>query len=289
MDIRNFITFNAIVSYSSFTKAAKALSYAQSTVTLHIKELEKHYDEPLFDRIGKKIMLTEFGRELYQRTTHLEKDYQDILALRETTLPVKTIRIGGYESILKYRLYDLVKNFSRLHPNVNLSIYYGNCAELRQMVRDGALDIAFQLENETEFSQLKSISLIEEKLCLVLPPNSDLRVLHSENLAVYQTEKVCSYRKIFERYLTAQKINPQSVTETSSVDLIKQYVSYGLGFSLLPEVTVRDKSEQERLTILPFETDVSLYSQIIYHKDKHTFPAMESFIDLVKDMAETWD
>ncbi len=289
MDIRNFITFNAIVSYSSFTKAAKALSYAQSTVTLHIKELEKHYDEPLFDRIGKKIMLTEFGRELYQRTTHLEKDYQDILALRETTLPVKTIRIGGYESILKYRLYDLVKNFSRLHPNVNLSIYYGNCAELRQMVRDGALDIAFQLENETEFSQLKSISLIEEKLCLVLPPNSDLSVLHSENLAVYQTEKVCSYRKIFERYLTAQKINPQSVTETSSVDLIKQYVSYGLGFSLLPEVTVRDKSEQERLTILPFETDVSLYSQIIYHKDKHTFPAMESFIDLVKDMAETWD
>ncbi len=289
MDIRNFITFNAIVSYSSFTKAAKALSYAQSTVTLHIKELEKHYDEPLFDRIGKKIMLTEFGRELYQRTTHLEKDYQDILALRETTLPVKTIRIGGYESILKYRLYDLVKNFSRLHPNVNLSIYYGNCAELRQMVRDGALDIAFQLENETEFSQLKSISLIEEKLCLVLPPNSDLSILHSENLAVYQTEKVCSYRKIFERYLTAKKINPQSVTETSSVDLIKQYVSYGLGFSLLPEVTVRDKSEQERLTILPFETDVSLYSQIIYHKDKHTFPAMESFIDLVKDMAETWD
>lgn len=288
MDIRNFITFNSVVIQNSFTKAANHLNYAQSTVTLHIKELEKHYNEKLFDRIGKKIYLTPFGEKLYKKTKQLEYDYTDILSL-SNEIPSTTLRIGGYESVLKYRLYDFIKSFKFNYPNVNIIIQYGTCSELRQMVKDGLLDMSFQLEDNIDFPQLVSIPLVKEDFSLILPPNSTLDSIHNRNQTVYLTEKVCPYRRMFEEYLDDNKINPQSIMETSSVDLIKQYVSFGLGFSLLPNITVRKKEEETRLTIVPFHNKTILLTQLVYHKDKHIFPAMSQFISMVTEHSKYWE
>lgn len=286
MDIRNFITFNRVVEKESFTKAAISLNYAQSTVSLHIQELEQHYNEPVFDRIGRKITMTAFGQDLHDETLELENCYNRILNLKEIGEPIRTLRIGGYESIMKYRLFDLVRQYSNLYPDVNLEIYYGDCAELRQMVRNGQLDVAFQLEGERNFSQLTCIPLGVEPLCFILPPGKNLDQIRLENTPVFHTEKVCAYRKEFEAYMDKEKITPRSVTETSSVDLIKQYTSFGMGYSLIPEITIGE--ERDRLTVIPFEAETPLYSQLFYHKDKYIPKEMRDFIHVVKEISKTW-
>ncbi|MGG3452226.1 LysR family transcriptional regulator [Domibacillus aminovorans] len=63
MEIRHLITFKAIVDMGGFTRAATYLGYAQSTVTAHIQALEQEMGAPLFDRIGKKVQLTEVGSQ----------------------------------------------------------------------------------------------------------------------------------------------------------------------------------------------------------------------------------
>ena len=153
MDIRNFITFNTVVEEEGFTRAAEKLNYAQSTVTLHIKELEGHYEEKLFDRIGKRIYLTAFGKNLYNKSLKLVADYEDILFNTED-FQKETLRIGVYESLLKNRLMPLIFDFKKNHPYVDIVIKHGTCRSLRKDIRDGALDLTFQVETLRDFSDM---------------------------------------------------------------------------------------------------------------------------------------
>ncbi|MGL6107842.1 LysR family transcriptional regulator [Romboutsia sp.] len=286
MDIRNFITFNSVVEVGGFTKAATYLNYAQSTVTLHIKELESHYNEQLFDRIGKKNTLTPFGEKLYEKTKGLVEQYQYIIEMNNKNKPVEVLRIGVYESLLKYRLYDLINEYKYKHPNVDIILQHGNCVELRDMVLNGKLDLTFHIEEKQEYLGLVSKILCEEKFSIIFPKDNGIDMLYEHNHTVYLTEKGCSYRKVFEAYLIEKDAIWDRIIETGSIDMIKQYVSIGLGYSLVPSITVKD--EGKRLNIIDLDTKKILYTQVVYHKNKNIFPSMKEFIDLVEFYSKDW-
>ncbi len=288
MDIRNFVTFNAVVEEDGFTKAASRLNYAQSTVTLHIKELEKHYDKPLFDRIGKKVFLTTFGQALYRQSSGLVASYHSILNIGDDGEVREVLRIGVYESLLRYRIYDLIQVFKQAHPHVDLIMHHGTCPSLGQMVRDGELDITFLLELDRPFADLHSELLCEEPFSLIFPEGKGKETFHQANQTVYLTEQECTYRLLFEDYLHSQQALKQHTMETGSVDLIKQYVGCGLGYSMVPTVTVKNPRDREGLSIVPFDNEEPMFTQLAYHKEKNVFPAMADFIDLVETYAKEW-
>jgi len=288
MDIRNYITFNAVVESEGFTKAAHRLSYAQSTVTLHIKELEKYYESLLFDRIGKKIYLTAFGKKLYIKSKKLEDMYNNIAEIDPKSEKSEVLRIGVYESLLRYRIQHLIHAFKQENPNIDMIMQHGTCRELRKMVREGELDMTFHLEPKREFRDLKVDTLCEEKFHMILPKGSDMGIVHKSNQTVYLTEKDCSYRLMFEDYLNKNDIIKYNVMETGSVDLIKQYVSFGQGYSLVPSITVKEPREQEGLELVEVDYGRPLFTQIAYHKDKTISKGMESFLDMLYKYAEVW-
>jgi DNA-binding transcriptional LysR family regulator len=282
MDIRNFITFNTIVEEEGFTRAAEKLNYAQSSVTAHIKELENHYGEMLFDRIGKKIYLTSFGKTLYRKSIRLVEYYKDTLNTSSGNSK-ETLRIGVYESLLKYRLMDLISSFKSNHPNLDIIIKHGTCGSLRKDIRNGDLDITFQIEPTRDFVDLHSIVLCEEKFSLIYPKGESVKDSHT----VYFTEAACSYRKLFEQYLDEEGREILQSMETGSVDLIKQYVGLGLGYSMVPSVTITNE-DRTKLDKEDFKTKSKLFTQIVYHKDKNVFKAMKEFIEILKLEAEKW-
>lgn len=288
MDIRNFITFNTIIDAGGFTKAAIRLNYAQSTVTLHIKELETHYNEQLFDRMGKRIFLTSFGAKLHEKSKRLVGEYVSILEMNNKDKPFEVLRIGVYESLLKYRMYDLIHEYKTQYPHVDIIIHHGICKKLRNMIRNGELDLTFQIEPIKEFSGLNVETLCEEKFSLIFPKNNGIDILHKSHQTIYLTEKECSYRMMFEDFLNNQGVIRQHIMETGSVDMIKQYVSFGLGYSMVPSVTVRDEKDKKGLEVMDFGNEEPMYTQLVYHKEKYVFPAMERFIKLVKQYAYEW-
>ncbi len=288
MDIRNFITFNTVVEAEGFTKAANRLNYAQSTVTLHIKELEKHYQEPLFERMGKKIFLTDFGKVLYEHTSKLVDDYEKIMDIKKSGEVRKVLRVGLYESLLKYRMYDAIHEFKIMYPEVDMIIQHGTCKSLRKLVRQGELDLTFQIEDDRDFPDFIVTRLCEEKFSLIFPKGSGTEVMHKNNQTVYLTEKECSYRMMFEDYLNGHGVVKQHIMETGSVDMIKQYVSFGLGYSMVPSVTLNTSEQESNLEVMPFNNAVPMYTQLVYHKEKNVFDAMQGFIDLVLKHSEKW-
>lgn len=287
MDLKQLQTLVAVVEENGFTSAAKRLNYGQSTVTLHIKAIEAHYGEPLFDRIGKKIYLTPLGNEVYKEALILLQAYKRLEDLNQQSNHA-VLRIGVYESLLHYRIQNLISSFKVNHPETDLVIRHGTCNELRELVRTGQLDLAFQIEPQREFSDLVTTLLVEEHFSLIFPRGMDETMMGDRHYTVYLTEKECTYRRAFENYLDLKGILKHQTMETGSVEVIKQYVSCGLGYSFVPSVTVRDPQNLEKLEIQPVSFEDKLYTQILYHKDKSLTPAMLAFLKALEQEAETW-
>ena len=112
MEIRNLKTFAKIAELGSFTKAAQELGYAQSTLTFQIQAIEAFYERPLFEKVGRHIQLTAFGKQLLEQVNAILSDYDSLEQLAEVeAAPQGTLRIGAPDSLMMYRLYPIIKAY----------------------------------------------------------------------------------------------------------------------------------------------------------------------------------
>lgn len=288
MDLRQLNAFITITKLQNFTAAANSLGYAQSTVTTQIKLLEEELGVKLFERMGKSISLTYEGKKLLpyaKQMIKLDSDIKNVIFNEEK--PSGTLTIGAAESLCVLRLPLILKEYRKLYPDVDISIKFGNCASFRTMLRDNIIDIAFSLGKKIDSEEY--IPYVEIKEEMVLLSNAEHQLINKEkvypsdleNEMLILTEMGCSYRAAFETSLRNNKIKPNIVLETGSVQAIKQFTMSGLGISLLPKVAVEQELEEGKLVKLNYYgPELNIYSQVLYHKDKWISPAMKEFMIL---------
>jgi len=294
MEIRHLITLKAIVDKGGFSKAASHLGYAQSTVTSHIQALEQELGIPLFDRIGKKVQLTEVGEKFLAHAVEMIELYtkaKDVFKMEKEE--TGTLRIGAPESLTIYRLPLIIQSFRKRYPKVNIIMKSGNCWELREELRRGELDIAFFLHAPLTDYELHTETLVEEPLVIIVPPDSEKSrtvssFLLSENENILLTEQGC-YRDYFEAFLRSKGIVTENGIEFWSVEAIKQCVICGLGISMLPFVTVRNEIEEQKMDYIEWDASLGSVSTIMsWHKDKWLSHAAKGFMKIVKEHADGW-
>jgi DNA-binding transcriptional LysR family regulator len=290
MDIRNFRTFKKIVETGSFSKAAEQLGYAQSTVTFHIQSIEGYYRRPLFNRVGNAVELTDFGQNIVGQVDALLDAYEAVEGASALDMaPQGSIRIGTPESLLLYRLYDIIREYKQEYPQVEIVISIDLCPAIRDKVVKGDLDIGILLQPEYQYNQLNIKLLKKEEMCFVAPPDytGDDFLPGSSQMVLY-TEKECTYRDVFQNYLQGQKFYPTNVLETGSVEVIKKYIQYGMGISYLPLYTVQEDARQGKLRIKKHDSPVEFYSQVVCHKNKWMSPAVQAFVNMCSERAKGW-
>lgn len=290
MEIRHLLSFKEIVEQGSFIKAAKVLNYAQSSVTSHVRAIEEFYGRPVFDRLGKRVVLNSFGERIYRRVLPLLSGYDDLCALKhEVGEPAGQLRIGAPESTMLYRLSPVLQKYKSMYPKVDLIMHNSTCPAMRGLLRDGSLDLAVLLDRVIEEDELVCKPLFDEPMHVVLPreyPADEL--INSPSHAVLYTETGCSYRQIFQRLLAEKGISTENIIETASVEVIKQYLLCNIGVSFLPEIVVRKELADGNLKGIPWKSIDPVRVQIVHHKDKWLSPAMEEFIRLLEDAAVGW-
>ena len=290
MDIKNFKTFKKIVETGSFSRAAEQLGYAQSTVTFHVQSIESYYRRPVFNRMGSTVELTEFGRNILSQVDALLDAYEAVEgASAQGLTPQGSIRIGTPESLLLYRLYDIIRQYKQTYPQVEIVISIDLCPALRDKVAQGELDMAILLQPEYQYTQLNVELLKKEEMCFVAPPDytGDDFLPQGSQMVLY-TEKECTYREVFQNYLRGQKYYPTNVLETGSVEVIKKYIQYGMGISYLPLYAVLEDARQGKLKIKQHDSAVEFYSQAVYHKNKWLSPAVQAFMTMCLENAKGW-
>ncbi|MBW4080499.1 LysR family transcriptional regulator [Paenibacillus sp. S150] len=296
MESRHLFTFLVVAETGSFTRAARKLDYAQSSITAQIQALEAELGQPLFDRISKKILLTDAGRRLLPYAQEISRMHTMAeVALRSETGLSGVLRIGAPESLAAFRLPGIIKEFRGRYPQVQITLKPGACWELTEFVRTGELDLVFLLQPETEYKELHTETLIHEAMTLVAPLGHPLLELaevlphHLKDETILHTETGCTYRILFERHLNSHGVFPDPKLEFWSIEAIKQCVMAGLGISFLPLITVRNELAEGKLARLHWNDDSQrVATQIAYHNKKWKSPALAEFLSTVQKHASGW-
>ncbi|MFJ7407028.1 MULTISPECIES: LysR family transcriptional regulator [unclassified Lysinibacillus] len=293
MEIKQLITFKHAAENLNFTQTAKILNFAQSSVTAQIKSLEDEIGKPLFERLGKRLILTEAG---HQFKSYAEKminlSQEAITAANGEEELTGTLTIGAQESQCTYRLPLILKEFKTAFPKVKLVFKPSHSDEMaRKQLMEGLLDIAFIMDESKPDGSLKVERLIKEELKLVASPNqskSDFSIDDLKHETLLLTEAGCSYRNMFEESLNSLGIYSLDKIEFASIEAIKQCVVAGLGVALLPEMVVKKDIEEGRMEELPWKYSIPpLYTQIAWHKDKWITPPLGEFISLTRKMFQS--
>ena len=254
MELRHLETFQAIVQEGSFVGAAEKLQYAQSTITIHIQQLEAELGVKLFARRGKHLRLTEAGRALQEQADALLKRY---LALQQTMQEIVAgeaghVRLGAIEPTASMRLAPLLVSFCQEYPKLQLTLEVGSAPMMIERVASCDLDFALCSLPESQ-TGLTFEPLFLEELRVLLPERHPLASkvpltpadLLDQRLLL--TERGCGYRGIIEKTLLSQGTNPFSGIEMGSFEVIKRAVQCGLGIAIMPVATATPPPSQTLL------------------------------------------
>jgi DNA-binding transcriptional LysR family regulator len=293
MEFRQLFTFKKIVELRSFTKAADSLGYSQPTVTSHIHALEEHLGVKLFDRIGRKVVLTNAGEQLLIYVSKITEMYKQIEAMSDNEDTIKgNIKIGAPETLTIYGLEPILQEFRRLFPQVSIVLVNDSNAPMYEKLNSGEIDMAFQITPDCKSKDYVVIHLEDERFVLVANPDCKINSLESNpdqilDECVIYNAKGCIYRVAFENYLKSRHIIPRNLIELWSVEAIKRAVINGLGISMLPFISVKKDIEEGKLKVIDVHLQLDNVSiQLIYHKNKWLSQAMRAWIDVTQ---KTWE
>lgn len=288
---RQLKIFRAVARTLSFTRSAEELGYVQSNVTAQVKALEGELGVPLFDRLGRRVVLTDAGRTLLgyaERILDLHEEARG--ALSGGGEPSGSLTLSAPETLFTYRLPRLLRRFGERFPDVRLTLRPTPYSDLEARVADGSLDVAFLLSVPVRFVALEAEALAEEPLLVLASPDHPLVLSEGagpedlEGEQVLLTEAGCSYRNVFERVLSEAGVNPAKTLEFDSVEAIKQCVIAGMGVAVLPAVAVEAELRRGELASLPWSgPKLAVFTQVLRHKDKWLSPALEAFLDTARE------
>jgi len=172
MELRQLKTFRAVADNLNFTKTAEKLFMAQSSVSAQIKSLEEELEVRLFDRIGRRVLITDAGLKLYEYARRIEEmtdEIQSEVVGSKNYRGTLTIRVP--ETLAAVYMPEIIDKFHKQNPNVKLAFI--NCSDLRlrEELNSGRIDLAFLMTDSINFKEVNVKMLKTEKLILVSGKN----------------------------------------------------------------------------------------------------------------------
>jgi DNA-binding transcriptional LysR family regulator len=294
MELRQLITFRTVAQTLSFSRTAANLNYAQSTVSTQIQALEEELGVTLFDRLGKRVVLTDAGQRLLnyaEKMLTLEDEARAVVSNANTLSG--SLVISSPETLCAYRLPPILRRFRDRFPQVQLSFCPEYDTTLFEAIRDGVMDVAIVMAETVPSSQLVIEPLITEPMLIMAYPEHPLVQSSHVTFADLQdepfilTEATCNYRRLFEDSFRVAGVPLAPPMEFHSVEAIKQCVMARIGLSFLPLVAVEKEIEQGRMVPLRWAgRDFRIVTQMVWHKDKWLSPALKAFLNIARDMLQ---
>ncbi len=296
MELRQLTTFRMVATALSFSRAATALNYVQSSVTAQIQALEEELGTRLFDRLGKRIALTEPGERFLQYTEKILELVEEArhAVVDEDEEVSGSVNISTTKSVCTYLLPAILQQFRMLYPQARVVFRPLLLPDVRGSVSDGSVDIAFFIDEETPSNSLIVENLLHEPVLLLASPDHPLAGIPTldasqlQNQLFLLTERGYGYRNMFERALHKEGIDTVNQLEFFSVEAIKQCAMVGMGIAFLPRMTVTTELAQGRLVVLNWsQHEFQAVTQMIWHRDKWLSPAMQAFIAVTHEVLNT--
>lgn len=290
--IRQLQIFSVAASHLSFARAAEKLHLTHAAISLQIKQLEEVSGTLLFERIGKRVFLTEAGEILLSHTRQI---LQSLKEADEALLALKGLKGGriavAVTSTAEYFAPGLLAEFRKTQADVRIRMLIDNRDTVSRLLTGNEVDLAIMGRPPAELDAV-AVAFAPHPLVIIAStahplsrlPNVAVEDLADEMLIV--RESGSGTRSAMEEFFHEHSVKPRIGMEMGSNEAIKQAVVAGLGISFISQHTLGLELKAERLRILKVEgTPVMRRWHIVRHKSKHLTPALAAFWDFVVEVA----
>jgi DNA-binding transcriptional LysR family regulator len=287
--IRHLRIFIEVVDSGKMSIAAAKFFISQPTVSQAIRELEEHYGVLLFERLCKKLYITEKGKKLLSYARNVVKQFDDMEEMMFQANHVEKIRIGATMTVGNCILSDVIKNFKEINPQIETYSYVNNTKDIEEKLLRSELDIGI-VEGKIKSQDLVSIPEVND--CLVLACSTKhvfakkktvkLSELVDENFAM--REQGSGTRELFERYMLENGMSVKVAFEGNSSASIKRAVIENQCLAVISIRLVEEEIKNGQIHVIQsMECDWDRYFSIVYHKNKFVTDEMKSLIEVVKN------
>lgn len=291
MEIRNLMTFVQVAELNSFTKAAKALDYSQSTISFQIKQLEDELGCLLFERINHTITLTEKGKELLEYAQKVHNLTEEFNQSKNASLPVKAkIHIITPDSVCEDMMMANYIDFHSKHPGISLKFTSADTPTMFKMLDHNESDLMLTLDNhiyQSDYVIAKEEPVTMHFVTGAVSPYATEQELSVEDIVKYPfilTEKSIGYRSAFDKAIAEKSLEINPILEIGRTDIITSVLERGVGVSFLPDFVTQKKIKDGKLVYLNVtDLKVDIWKQLIYHRGKWISKGLCELIEYIKE------
>ena len=270
--LRQLQVFEKVASRLNYSRAAEELFLSQPAVSMQIKQLEAHIGLPLFEQMGKKIFLTEAGRELFHYSRNITQQLAEMQALFEEMKGLGQGRLTlSVVNTANYFTPQLLARFCRRYPGINVNLHVANRDAVLKQLADNSTDLAI-MGQPPDAMDVSAESFLDNPLVVIAAPGHPLTKLKRVKFARLATETFLSRepgsgtRSAMERIFAEHGIQPHISMEMETNEAIKQAVQAGMGLGILSQHSIELELETKRLAILNVEHFPLLRHWFVVHR-----------------------
>ena len=289
MDFDQLRSFVEVARHKNFSRAAGKLGLTQPAISTQIRQVEEEFGVRVFDRIGKKVFLTQPGVLLLDHAVKILNAQKEALeALHDLTpSPSGHLILGATEGSCLYLLPKVFSAFKKQHPEVKITIYRNFTTKIIQKLQEDSLDLGF-LSLPVEVREIETIPLFREPVDVAVAADHPLASRPSVTI-----DEVARYPWIFPKASRTRVLldelfrsvrPPVHVTmELSGVETIKKFIGIGLGISLLSPSFAAAEVQAGVLKLVPLaEPKLERQLGLAYRTDRYLSRSAQAFIDITR-------
>ncbi len=284
VSLRQLKVFEAAATHRSFSKAAQLLHLTQPGVSMHIKELETNAGLPLFERVGKRLFVTEAGQELLGRTREILRALKDAEDALDGLKGLKRGRINlAVVSTAKYFVPRLLARFGRQFPELEVKLSVNNRDSVIDQLVSNEVDLAIMGRSPQALETVAEVFAQNPHVIIAAP---DHPLARERRIAVDRVAKEIfivrepgsGTRLAMEQFFEERALTCRVGMEMASNETIKQAVMAGMGVSFISRHTIDLEIQTQRLAVLNVSgTPVIKQWHVAYLSKTRLSPTAEAF------------
>lgn len=293
MTIRHLKIFLAVAEHKTMSAAAEKLYISQPTVSQAIRELEEHYHGLLFERLGKKLYLTEMGDVLLPQARELVQQFQRLDEYMVNQGKNMALRLGATLTVGTCLTPEIILHLEKKFPGIEVRSYVSNTQEIEEKILKSELDAAV-VEGEVQSPDLVVLPIVEDMLVLVCGQEHAFYTEKtiSRNDLFYQKfamrEPGSGTRQLFEEYRKIHQIPIEISWEANCPRTLINAVIYNRALSVMSFRLLKHEIRHDKIRIfLEQNKEWNRKFKLVYHKNKYLTPViheLESYLHQCKSI-----
>lgn len=282
MNEKDWYLLETLYEEGNITKTAKKLYLSQPSLTYRIKQLEKEFGIILLHRGNKGITFTSEGEYMVKYAKKMIKELRntyDTLANMSDTLE-GTLRLGASSNFAHYELPSILEGFIDRHPDIDVQLKTGWSTDILDQLQEESIQAAF-IRGDIKWNGGK-VLINEESMSVVSRNKIQMDDLPDLNYIKYHTDPLL--KNTFDNWWMKNFDSPAHVSmEVDRIETCKEMVKKGLGYSLMPNISLRGEHDLYTLDMKIDDTKLTRRSWLLYKNETLDLKMIKSLIHFVKE------